>query len=231
MKKSLILALALAAPVFAGDSKGITIPVIKADAIPATETTEAIVAPVAAPAAFSLEIGTSYFEMKDDNGYKLDWNGLDITGVYHITPNWSVTLRGAYGIGDDSVTYVDEPYIDHYDEDFSDWYIAPGIRYTVGLTESITWYIGANIGYGKSNFKSTWSWEEYVNGTPIPGESETEKDNTYSWFYSAETGVQWHCTETVYIYAALQYALFKPPSNEWYDQKCSGAKIGVGFDF
>ena len=223
MKKSLIIALALAAPVFAGDGKSATGAV--ADAAPAP----AIVAPAAAPAAFSLEIGTSYFEMKDDNGYKLDWNGLDITGVYHITPNWSVTLRGAYGIGDDYVTYVDEPYVDHYDEDFSDWYIAPGIRYTVGLTESITWYIGANIGHGKSRIESTW--QGYMNGAAVPGASDTIKESTGNWNYSAETGVQWHCTESVYIYCALQYALFKPTSNEWDDQKCSGAKIGVGFDF
>lgn len=230
MKKTLIMALALAAPVFAGDGKGVTIPVVKADSIP---TTEAIVAPVAAPAAFSLEIGPSYFKMKNDDDVKSDWKGLDVTGIYHITPNWSVNLRCAYGTGSESFTETDEEdgniYADHYKEDFDDWFIAPGLRYSVGLTDSITWYIGANIGYGKCSVES--SWQEFMNGEPIPGESETFKESTKSWVYSAETGVQWHCTESLYIYGAVQYSVIKPTSNEWYDQKGLGARLGVGFDF
>ena len=218
MKKSLVLALALAAPVLAGDGKGAPVP-----------ASESIVASAAAPAAFSLEIGTSYYEMKDENGEKVDWDGLDITGVYHITPNWSITLRGACGISENSNTLSEGSRSMHIDEDYFDWYIAPGIRYAVGLTDSITWYIGANIGYGKSRIESTW--QGYTNGVPVPGASDTIKESTGTWNYSAETGVQWHCTESVYIYCALQYAILKPASNGWYDQKCSGAKIGVGFDF
>ena len=218
MKKSLVLALALAAPVLAGDGKGAPVP-----------ASESIVAPAAAPAAFSLEIGTSYYEMKDENGEKVDWDGLDITGVYHITPNWSITLRGACGISENSNTLSEGSRSMHIDEDYSDWYIAPGIRYSVGLTETVTWYIGANIGYGKSRIEATW--QGYMNGTPVPGASETIKESTRTWNYSAETGVQWHCTESVYIYCALQYCILKPSSSDFMDQKGSGAKIGVGFDF
>lgn len=230
MKKTLIMALALAAPVFAGDGKGVTIPVVKADSIP---TTEAIVAPVAAPAAFSLEIGPSYFEWENDMNVKTDWEAIDLTAIYHITPNWSANLRFACGVTSNSYVvdeYVDENHnADHYDEDSTDWFIAPGIRYSVGLTDSITWYIGANIGYGKSKVEETW--QEYHMGAPIPGETEKYEESTKAWFYSAETGVQWHCTESLYIYGAVQYSIFKPSSSDWCEQKGTGVRIGLGIDF
>ena len=89
MKKSIILALALAVPAMAGDAKNVTVTVVDVPAI----------VPAAPAPAFAVEVAGVYnIQQNDINAYYegIDTYGVDITGVYNINENWSVNMRVGY---------------------------------------------------------------------------------------------------------------------------------------
>ena len=117
MKKSIILALALAVPAMAGDGKA---PVTVVD-VPA------IVPAPAAPSAFGVEVGAVYTSALNDVVEGIDgvntW-GVDVTGVYELTPNWATTLRVGWATGSDDLTPVEELEVNTVN-------VMAGIRYSV----------------------------------------------------------------------------------------------------
>jgi len=133
MKKSFILALAMAAPAFAGTPMTMPSP-------------EPVVCPL------NLEVGASYtLACRDlDNGIDgADMLGLDVTGVYNLNDNWAITLRLGWARGEGDTDWG-------FDVDFQSWNIMPGVRYTAPINDKLSWYAGANMGVGSLDVRTTW---------------------------------------------------------------------------
>lgn len=218
MKHTLILALALGfAPAFAGQATLVELP----------NTTPAVVAPACTGSAFAIEVGPNYTSMIDgiEEGLDIDTVGVDVTGVYNIDSNWAVTLRFSWATGDKTEYYNDIN--ESYKWDVTNWSIAPGIRYTVGLTENLSAFAGANIGYGNTDFKVS---------TEIDSWSESFDDS--GLIYGIEAGLKYDLCESVYLYGAAQYwgTTAQPSIEEGYNYKANkqngiNFRLGVGVSF
>lgn len=221
MKRTLILALAMGfAPAFAGQATLIELP----GTAPAIAPAAAVAAPACAASCFAIEVGPNYTSMIDgiDKELDIDTVGVDVTGVYNIDSNWAVTLRFSWATGDEKNTYDDG--IDTWREkwDVTNWSIAPGIRYTVGLTESLSAFAGANIGYGNTKIE-----------LDIEGESESIDDSGLT--YGIEAGLKYDLCESVYLYGAAQYwgTTAQPSAEGEKADKQNGVnfRLGVGVSF
>lgn len=209
MKKSIILALALAVPAMAGDGKA---PVTVVD-VPA------IVPAPAAPSAFGVEVGAVYTSALNDVVEGVDgvntW-GVDVTGVYNLTPNWATTLRVGWATGSDDLTPVEELEVDTVN-------IMAGIRYSAPITESLTWYAGGEIGVGYVNYTDTFFGDE-------------DDFEDWGFAYGVETGLQYAVTPCLYLYSALHYSgnFAEPEIADGYDTKSHsgwGVRMGLGGKF
>ena len=143
-EKTIILALALAAPAMAGDAKSAPITVV--DVPP-------VVAP--APSPWALEIaGVHTWTMADadDRMHNINTWGVDVTGVYDLTPNWAATVRVGWATGsDDYVNPTEEIEVEN-------WTITVGLRYSAPITESLSWYAGGEIGLAYTTYEDTVDW-------------------------------------------------------------------------
>ena len=213
MKHTLILALALGlAPAFAGQATLVELP----------NTTPAVVAPACTGSAFAIEVGPNYTSMIDgiEEGMDIDTVGVDVTGVYNIDSNWAVTLRFSWATGDKTVFH--NGIGENFKWDVTNWSIAPGIRYTVGLTENLSAFAGANVGYGNTDIK--WSIEGYSGSFDDSG-----------LIYGIEAGLKYDLCESVYLYGAAQYwGTTAQPSDEgikFDKQNGINFRLGVGVSF
>lgn len=204
MKKSL-LALALVAPAFAG------------------EPSAPVYVPPPAPAAdcpFSIEAGPVYTVATrhlDAGMGDLDMGGIDITGVYDLNDRWSVTLRAAWTEGDAYAAhwhYTDNQEYYIKDLDATAWSIMPGVRYTAPITDSLSWFAGANIGITNLELEDAW-----------------KSDDATGFSYSIEAGVKYSVTEKLYLYGAVQAAGCTADPIDVRDQFGVGIRAGVGFSF
>ena len=209
MKKSIILALALAVPAMAGDGKA---PVTVVD-VPA------IVPAPAAPSAFGVEVGAVYTSALNDVVEGVDgintW-GVDVTGVYKVSPNWATTLRVGWATGSDDLSAIEELEVNTVN-------IMAGIRYTAPITETLSWYAGGEIGVGYVNYTDTFA-----------GEDETFED--WGFAYGFEAGLRYDVSSSVYLYSALHYGgnFAEPEIADGYDTKSHsgwGVRMGVGGQF
>ena len=204
MKKSIILALALAVPAMAGDGKA---PVTVVD-VPA------IVPAPAAPSAFGVEVGAVYTSALNEVDEGIDgvntW-GVDVTGVYELTPNWATTLRVGWATGSDDLAPVAELEVNTVN-------IMAGIRYSAPITESLTWYAGGEIGAA------------YVNYT-VSVLDEEEDFGDWGFAYGVETGLQYAVTPGLYLYSALHYGGNFAEPEDTKAQSGWGVRMGLGGKF
>lgn len=216
MKHTLILALALGlAPAFAGQATLVEFP----------NTAPAVVAPACTGSAFAIEVGPNYTSMIDgieEGILDIDTVGVDVTGVYNIDSNWAVTLRFSWATGDK--TEYDNYLNEIFKCDVTNWSIAPGIRYTVGLTENLSAFAGANVGYGNTDIKVSAeidSWSESFDDSGL--------------IYGIEAGLKYDLCESVYLYGAAQYwgTTAQPSFEGAKADKQNGInfRLGVGVSF
>ena len=128
----------------AGDAKSAPITVV--DVPP-------VVAP--APSPWALEIaGVHTWTMADadDRMHNINTWGVDVTGVYDLTPNWAATVRVGWATGsDDYVNPTEEIKVEN-------WTITVGLRYSAPITESLSWYAGGEIGLAYTTYEDTVDW-------------------------------------------------------------------------
>lgn len=164
---------------------------------------------------FALEIGPNYTWTLDGPGEdeEIDTIGADITGVYNMTENWAVTLRGSWGYG----SKKDD---DGIEAKMNNWSIAPGLRFTYGVTENLSVFIGASVGYGYTDI-SFKEWDADFTGSGLT--------------YGVELGLKYDLNDSLYLYGAAQYwgTTAEP---DWHGEeleKQSGVnfRIGVGYEF
>ena len=179
-----------------------------------------MVAPACTGSAFAIEVGPNYTSMIDgiDEKMDIDTVGVDVTGVYNIDSNWAVTLRFSWATGDKTEYDI----VEGIKRDVTNWSIAPGIRYTVGLTENLSAFAGANVGYGNTDIKLS-----------VEGYSESIDDSGLT--YGIEAGLKYDLCESVYLYGAAQYwGTTAQPSYEgikFDKQNGINFRLGVGVSF
>lgn len=164
--------------------------------------------------SFGIEIGGNYTYMYE--GLEVDTYGFDITGTYNINSNWSVNLRFSWANGDE--TYIGGEYL--YDLEVTNWSITPGIRYTAAISDSVYWFAGANVGYGSSKGDEDWTDLLYK-------ETGNNKDTAGGVTYTIETGLRFKCSDTCYLYGAVQY--WGTTATPGDSDELSGEQQGINF--
>lgn len=216
MKKNLIMALAMAVPAMAG----VDAPVVAAPA------------PAPAPCPWALEIGGVYrcaAEDIVDGGDEIDLWGGDITAIYKLDENHSVNLRLGYNYGDMSESGSFGPQEDwHLKTEVHNFYIMPGYRYTGSICDCASWYVGANIGASNMKVKVSGVEPEFLD-------SYSESDKEWGFAASAELGMQYHISDSVYLYGAYQYWMSTAEVGDselkTEKQRYHSVTVGVGIDF
>ncbi len=214
MKKSIILALALALPAMAGDEKSAPVTVVDV--------------PVAAPAptcsAFGVEVGAVYTAALNDIDAGIDgintW-GVDVTGVYDLTPNWAATVRLGWATGSDT-------YYGIMDGEVENWTITAGLRYSAPITDKLTWYAGGEIGLAYSTYEFTANFG--------PNEVMSEDFEGWGFAYGIETGLRYNITPCMYVYGAVHYSgnFAEPEMGPGYEASAQagyGVRMGIGGKF
>ncbi len=217
MKKSLVLALGLAAPAFAGE------PVIA----PAP-----IVTPAPACCPLSVEVAGGYAFATGDimdgiPSKEIDLYTADITGVYNINEKHAGTHRVGYGIGEDTIRLYDAT----VETDVRTVNIMPGYRYTHAVNEKWSVFAGANVGIARLKV------EECFDG---PGYDRAHaEDSAWGLAWSLEVGASYKMSSNWSVFAT--YGIFGnsaepelsnpevtiPVDNQNYH----GFRIGVDYKF
>lgn len=188
-------------------------------------------APTPAPSAcpFSVELGATYrFATKEMINYgpakDIDVYGPEITGVYELTPEHAVTLRFGYNYGSEAFRYWGATETVRVNS----FYLMPGYRYTADLDDS--WSLFAGISAGVTNMSNKYrGWF---------GENEVIKAHASDWAAvgTIELGVQYHVTDSTYLYAAYELYgnLAEPrviPDAGGDTQVYHSIRVGLGIDF
>lgn len=227
MKKSLI-ALAMVAPVLAGTGK----PVYLAPA-----PTPAPLQAAAAPCPLSWEVAAVYNFANTDllkhsvgEDKDIDTYGADLTAVYALNENNSVNLRFGYTFGDE-VNKEAAAWGERQETDVHTFYLMPGYRYTTALTDTVSAFIGANVGVTNMSIKNHWRGEDYTL---------TEHDSAWGFAYSAEVGLRFALCKNSDLFVAYSFngSSAKPKATKegWIDFKAkrqtyNGIRAGVTVKF
>ena len=220
MKKSLIIALAMVAPVMAGDEK--SAPIAEYVDVP-TPTQPAV------QSAWGIEVAGTYSAQKlkidfwDDmyTSETYDVYGTSLTAVYNFDEKSAFTVRFAYGEGDRSD--------DSWDE-VTNYSITAGIRSSVAITDSLSWFVGMEVGYIDTKFD--YCGEKYYSNQGVVA--------------SIETGLKYNVTENFYIIGTVGVSgVYYTDAYKYYDYDdyneyveeadvfgtSINASIGVGYKF
>ena len=145
---------------------------------------------------------------------KLDTYGVDVTGVYALDKNNALTLRigVSQGSKDNNLSFGEDNgdgywwrSTEHNKYSVDTYAITVGYRYTGEITESLSGFVGANIGIASSKIKcefggtNTWAGGE---GGDAYGDSKSE--SAIGLAYSIEAGVTYKVSSTVNIFVAYQ---------------------------
>lgn len=206
MKKNLFLALALAAPVMAG----VDAPVVVAP------NPEIIAAPAPAVSPWALEIGAVYRWAgkdicKDFSEFgEIDLWGADLTLIHKVDDNHSFNLRFGYNYGDKTETSYYFLGQNEYDKDdikveVHSFYIMPGYRYTAAVCDTVSLYAGANVGVSNMKVKFEDDYQYVYNGVVEDSWSGSTSEKDWGFAASAEVGIQYHISDSAYLYAAYQF--------------------------
>ncbi len=225
MKKSLILALALAAPVFAGDPVVTPPPTVYTPPAPCPWSVEAAV-------GYGFAMGDIY---DDTLGSKsIDVYTADLTAVYTIDETHSVNLRFGYSFGDECYRGILGGIGREVDvateTDVHTFTLMPGYRYSNKLNDAWTVYAGANVGIANVSVKD-WIGESYGEY----GMSVRTHDSDWGFAWSVEVGAQYKMTDNWYAFgtwglfgntaepATCEY--LRAVDQQWYH----GFRLGVGY--
>ncbi len=186
---------------------------------------------------WGVELGVSYNSpvtgiMKGDQwgaSPKLSGVGFDLTGVYNITKQHAITLRMEYDNGDKRVLWTDgeETYHLHTVA------LMPGYRFTCALSDSVSCFMGCNVGMSNTWLKYREVWEGEGTG------SYKLHDSSQGFAYSAELGVRIALGEHVDVFVAYRFMgntdrprlrdgaeLFRTNTQRYHSVRC-----GVGVTF
>ncbi len=215
MKKTILLALSLAAPIFAGDAPMAPAPIITPQA------------PAPACCPLTLDVAGIYnYGHKDlfaeDNVKDIDTYGIDFTVNYALAERHSVNLRLGYTFGDEAIWYGDA----RNETDVHTFYLMPGYRYTHPLTEKLAAYAGVNAGLVNVSVKDHWR-----DGDG----SAAAHDSEFGLGCSAEIGLSYDIAENWELFAAYQFsgstATPAPDQRDTRKQLYSGIRAGVSYKF
>lgn len=238
MKKTIILAAMLALPTFAGQKVIVN---------------QAPVAPVAPAVAspWALEIGATYAWGVQDIYKGEEWSpckeiktiGADLTGVYNLDDNNAVTLRFGYNWGGEK--WADGYYYnDNQRSAVGCWnktrqhtfYLMPGYRYTHHITDSLSAFVGVNVGIANVSNK----YNEYGEDDGETWKSPTLHNAKWGFAYSAELGLRYDINQTLYVFGAYQFSGNTAKPNLKYEGEtyCKakanhyhGVRVGLGVNF
>ena len=220
MKNNLILALALAIPAIGGEMGA-----------PLAQVEQP-----AAPGPWAVEIaGVHTWTMADADDWLHNINtvGFDVTALYNIDSNWAATLRFSWAYGSGTYSEIDGPGAYFWEKsEITNWSITGGVRYTAPISETLSWFAGANAGWGRTEMKAI---NKEVQGTDITSYGDAGADDV-GLSYSAEIGLKYDLTSDLYIIgsAGVRGVWTTPnwPSGYRSDQQFStSAGIGLGWKF
>ena len=233
MKKAIILAAMLALPTFAGQKV-----IIQQAPVPAP-------APTVSP--WAVEIG-AFYAWNQPHVYRgIDCHkqvgtiGGDITGVYNLDEHQAVTLRFGYGWGSEkwALGYEDMG-VEGWSGSWTKvrihtFSLMPGYRYTGGITEHVSWFVGANAGVANASYKATINSAGVDELGPWSGKVNLHKSG-WGFAYSAEAGLRYALTEQLDVFCAYQFtgntASPKLGGYRWsHRQYAHGVRAGVGIKF
>lgn len=224
MKKTLILTTMFSLPVLAGPAEPAHIP-----------------APAASP--LSVELGGTYRQatkklLNINPAKKVDVYGPEITAVYALTDAHAITLRFGYNHGSEVERVGNERGTNPYNitAKVHSFYLMPGYRYTADINEKWSVFAGASVGVTNESIKERFIGDYGLNRT------KTSKNHASDWSIvgTIEAGVQYHVTESTYLYAAYElYANKAEPrfnSNAYENfggntQVYHSVRAGVGINF
>lgn len=236
MKHTYIALAALAAlPAFAGESQ------------------LCVNTPAAAPAQkeacpLSLELGVGYNFAgrdltKEGDGISVDTLNVDLTAVWELNENNALTLRFGYATGSDddseAVSDINSYMYDRVRARVNDFYLMPGYRYTMPVTETVSLFAGANVGLANSSIKAKNEWN-YSSPSGIDSGVEHFHGSDWGFAYSAEVGVRYAINSTVDVFAAYQFfgSTARPRIDVGNGEQVSthhqishGVRVGVGCKF
>ncbi len=205
MKHTYIALAALASlPTFAGQSQ------LCNAAAPAATTI--VPAPKeACPLSWELGVGYNFASRdlaKSIDGLSVDTLNVDLTAVWELNANNALTLRFGYATGSDDISEAESD-IDYYTYDrararVNNFYLMPGYRYTMPVTETVSLFAGANIGLANSSIKAKDEWNYSTYGVDDAG-IEHFHGSDWGFAYSAEVGVRYAISSTVDVFAAYQF--------------------------
>ncbi len=191
MKKTLLLALALAVPTFAGEAPATSVSVV-------TPTT---LKQAAAGPQIDLEVAAFYGFANDDiyrgrDSKEIDIYGADLTAVRLLDENNAVTLRFGYAFGDETDPGMRLLGCKH-EIDVHTFSLMPGYRYSKALNENWAVYGGVSIGIANVSVKDHFrnNHDGYINGM---------HDSDWGFAYSAEIGLRYKLGENSELFAAYQ---------------------------
>lgn len=219
MRKSLLM-LALVIPAMAGD---ITAPLAQVEQ-------------PAQPSPWAVEIaGVHTWTMADadDWHHNINTMGIDITAIYNINTHWAATLRFSWAYGSGRYAEIDGP--DEYfreKSEITNWAISGGVRYTAPLFGKLSWFTGANVGWGRTEMTAI---NEEMGGEDGYRYIKGSADDV-GLSYSAEIGLKYDLTTNLYITgsAGVRGVWTTPnwPSGYRSDQQFgTSAGIGLGWAF
>lgn len=206
MKKTIVLMLAAAAPVFAGE------PVIVATPAPLT-------VPASQVCPWSYELGVSYSWASTDiidgvDGSNAQTVGVDLTACYSLSETDMFNIRFGYGWGD----------ADNWggSQHFHTWSLMPGYRYTWKLDDTWSAYAGVNIGVAAVAYK-----EHY--------EGLKDHCSAWGFAYSAELGVRYALSADTELFLGYIFSgnTAEPSKDGWSceAQNNHGIRGGIGVRF
>lgn len=223
MNKIAVMALACAAPVWAGTAE--------------------VAAPAPAPAVnpWSVEIGVGYnfagrdlIRHSEGEEEAINTLGVDLTGVYALNKSNALTLRFGYSFGDEMDADA-RTWGVHRETDVHTFALLPGYRYTRAVTEKLSAFAGVNVGMANMSVKDHWRWYE-------DGEVQGTHDSGWGIAYSAEVGVRYALCPRAELFAAYQFSgntARVKLQDEWADepyakthrQFYNGVRTGVSIKF
>ncbi len=217
MKKSLILSLSLAAPLFAGD--------------PTLEPAPTIITPTPACNPLTLEMSAGYGVAMGDifdgiSCNEIDLYTIDATAVYAFNDKHAATLRLGYGFGDEALRGMDFC----NETDVQTFSLMPGYRFTHVINEKWSVFAGANAGIAQLSVKNCFEAGNF---------RAHDNDSDWGFAYSVELGTSYKLAERWSVFASygvfgstadpeLTYgALAVPVDNQNYH----GFRLGVSHEF
>lgn len=154
---------------------------------------------------YALEVGfvanlaaTDIVKNESIGSFKLHTMGVDLTGVYARDAHHAFTLRLGYAQGEASESaMVGDGYYE-VEGKLSSFYVMPGYRYTMPISEHWSSHLGVNVGLicHSAEEKETWDDQSWVK----------VRDSAYGVAGSIELGLTYKRSERISYAIAYQFS-------------------------